>query len=394
MKNKPILLSLAVIGALVLGGCAKKGPVAAQKEAPIKAAVQTHRNESIPRGDSNADLFLSQIQPNGNPNLLDKPIEKLKDCLEEQKSNITIKDEKSSVEMYFFINQSDPAKCEECRKLLAKARLYGKRIAKKEKLFLWEVCRYPYEKDKKDCVEILKWWTDSDNNHEIVYWSLRHAPYAVKAGLYTKEEVFEIIKPIALKSCYPELREQAIWAVYELYQRESLPFLREILHNEVENRQISDLSRAKPLYWAARFLDEQGEYEYAFLYLMNARIWELSARKRDPRAVPFLQAALQDDHYLDRLYAAVWLSEYPDHSNDVFAILVEFLQKTRASVSFSETGIRQARVAAVHALSNLKDDRAIAVLKEELSFADNNSYQSDEINKAIAKLEKGGNHGK
>ncbi|OGW31621.1 MAG: hypothetical protein A2X59_00910 [Nitrospirae bacterium GWC2_42_7] len=243
-----------------------------------------------------------------------------------------------------------PAGCDEAYKnYLKKA---NEQITEKEKEYLLDICKIPIRRHGEDKLSPLKWWKDEYGYEDEIYEALN---YVIKMEEYSnvKPEYIEPIKNIALNSKFSKLKERAIIVLHGIDKKKSIPILKEVLRKEVEEREITEERRRLPIIWAGRLLSKEGEYEYAFPYLMKAKVFEISAIRRDRRAITYMYIALKDKDPRVRIDSAWWLAEIGERSEELFLNVTACLRDQRCDKYY-----------AIEILGKLKDKRAIPNLEE------------------------------
>ena len=253
-----------------------------------------------------------------------------------------------------------------------------KDYTKEERRYLREVCRIPWAKAPEELVDVMRWWRDEDDHWEMMYY---HINDIMRLRQTWKPEVIEALKRIALESEYVQLRERATIALHEIGGRKYLPLIKEVLRREVEERGVTPESRKTVIYWAGRILSEEGEYEYAFPYLMKAKVFRISSKRKDRRAVPYAMKALKDKDEGIRLDAAGVLIRAGgvEDREKAFEALVDILENSKDGGYVDQ---------AIYWLGELEDERAVPVLKKSLSrFDPEKDYKYDSVLKALKKIE-------
>lgn len=247
-----------------------------------------------------------------------------------------------------------------------------KDYTKEEERYLREVCRIPWGHEPDELVNIMTWWRDEDDHWEMMYYKI---DLIMNLRQTWRPEVIDALKRIALESRYVQLRERATIALHKIDRKKYLPIIKEVLRKEVEEWGVTPESRKTVIYWAGRILSEEGEYEYAFPYLMKAKVFRISVKRRDRRAIPYMYEALKDKDDYVRIHAASGLSEMGEKNDEIFNTVIEFIEH-------EEKGHL---ALAIIVLGELGDERGLPIL--ERLVKKNIPYISDEAKRAIKVIE-------
>lgn len=277
-----------------------------------------------------------------------------------------------------------PERCKELMEKRSKATDFKGGLTSKEEDYLRAVCRIPISRSPIDTIRILKWWKDEDGYDDMMWVNLDELAHFVKWPGAELTGVVEPIKNIALNSKFPLLREQAVIALHEITReksiptfidkKKSIPIFKEVLRREVEEREITNESRQSIIKAVGYILSKEGEYDYAFPYLMKAKIFEFSTDRGDLNALEYIKTALTENDEGLKLQAALSLLRLGKEENR------ELIFKTAVTVlRTSKDGAY--RDIAIYILTELKDKRALPVLEEQLRIE--NSYIKDNILKSI-----------
>ena len=196
--------------------------------------------------------------------------------------------------------------------------------------------------------------------------------------------IWEPLKNLALNSKFPQIRERSILALYEIDKIKSIPVLKDALRKEVEERGVERANRWSAIYQVGWILSKEGEYEYAFPYLMKAKMFREALKKNDRGAIPFLKEALSDKDEEIKVDAALGLIQFGEEKEKTFRVLVTFLNETNTKVN--QHGAYGAyRGFAIKGLRALKDKRAISVL--ETAYKHDYEINKEEITAAISEIQ-------
>ena len=284
-----------------------------------------------------------------------------------------------------------PERCAALMKKRSEASDFTGGLANSEENYLRDVCKIPITRSLSDILNVLKWWKDEYGYEDMMYVNIDELCGFLKIPGSELAGVVEPIKNIALNSKFPLLRERAVIALHEITReksiptfidrKKSIPIIKEVLRKEVEDRGVTKENRRSVIYWAGRILDEEGEYEYAFPYLMKAKIFEISSKAGDKRALPHARAALNSTEELLRLDAALCLIRIGDKTDRE-----KIIATTSTILRSSKDGGYQD--GAIYILGELRDPRGLPILNEQLKYLDpKKDYKYDSTLKAIKKIE-------
>lgn len=234
-----------------------------------------------------------------------------------------------------------------------------------------------------DSIKILSQWrqvginTKDESNQEKFYWVIRHM---VDSGKDYSEAI-DILKEIAMYHNNPGIRVGAVIAIFRNDNKKSMPFLKKLLIIEAGKHEITEGS----IYVTSvcgGILSNNGEYEFAFPYMMKACTFDVAIERKDRRAIPDMRKALSNPLDKVRVKAAYGLVDLNDSREEVLMTLLDFLGRSQDKALDYRSGISADRASAVWMLARLKDRRAIPVLEDALNYEDR--IGRDEINKAIS----------
>jgi hypothetical protein len=264
---------------------------------------------------------------------------------------------------------------DECQKIWAKR----PKFSRDDKEILWKTCRIPWAETPGELSDILEWWKDEDGYEDIMstnFW------YRVR-GDWEKIKAIEPLKNMALNSKYQKLRFLAVLSLHDIDKKKFIPLFKEVLKKEVEERGVTKEARGSEGVVSAtgEILAEEGEYEFAFPYLMKAKIFRMSYLKKDEKAAPFARRALNDKDEKIRLEAAGSLVAIGNEADKktVLGVLGKILETSDRNSSYRDS--------AIYILGELRDKDALPILKKALTVE--TGYVRNNILKAIKKIEEG-----
>jgi hypothetical protein len=265
--------------------------------------------------------------------------------------------------------KDEPAKCQE---------IWDKKnngvMTEEESLIMRHECRIPFADKAEDISDILRWWKDEDGYAIFMYDNIQALEQLPK---HWTPAVRTSLKNIALNSQFYNLRERAIIALYNMDKKKSIPFIKEVLKWEIEIWGAERTVGLKSVRAAGRILTEAGEYDYAFPYLMKANYFKISVDRNDSQAIPFMRKALKMEDDSIKVKAAWGLSKFNIDREEVFSSLADYIERTN-NEEFAESGIRST---AIHTLGEMRDKRAIPILREAYKYE--GPYDKQYIDQAI-----------
>lgn len=283
-----------------------------------------------------------------------------------------------------------PVRCMELMKKRSESTDFSGGLTGGEEDYLRDICRIPITRSLHDIISVLKWWKDEYGYENMMYVNIDELSGFLKIPGSELAGVVKPLKNIALNSKFPLLRERALIALHDITReksiptfidrKKSIPIIKEVLRKEVAVRGVAKENR-RVVYWAGEILAEEGEYEYAFPYLMKAAIFEISSKAGDKRALPYARAALNNIEEGLRLGAALCLVIIGDKTDNK-----RIIATTTVILRTSKDGGYQDQ--AIFILGELRDAQALPVLKKQLETLDpKKDYKYDNTLKAIRKIE-------
>lgn len=229
---------------------------------------------------------------------------------------------------------------------------------------------------------MLQWWRDEDGYEDIMSDNFSYRAKHIGNKFWLRHKIKEPLKNLALNSKHAFLRQTAIVTLYDMNNKKFIPFFKDLIKKEVEERGVTDNNR-QVIKVIGEYLSEQGEYEYAFQYLMKAKLFEESSKRNDRRAIPYMYAALKNDDPCYVVLTAWDLVEMGEKNTVVYEAIIKMLEDTKKQAK----DVAGCRANAVQVLGKLKNRKAIPLLNKLLQEDFSDAYGKKLIHKTITKIE-------
>jgi hypothetical protein len=306
------------------------------------------------------------------------------------------KEEKKTINKKHIIQEATsvpfkrPERCQELMKKRSEATDFKGGLTPEEEDYLRDACRIPISRSPLDTIKVLKWWRDEDGYEDMMWVNIDELiGYAGLPGVELTG-VIEPLKNIALNSKFPSLRERAVIALHKIDNKKSIPILKEVLRKEVKERGVTKENRTTIISLVGEILSEEGEYEFAFPYIMQAQVFYISAKRNDRRAIPYMYKTLQTPDPCIRVITAFALVSMQEKNDAIFKALLRSLEETRYLANSKKPGDPGCRLKAVQILGDLQDYRALPLLEELQKKEFSGPYVNKVIKEAIRKIKGGG----
>lgn len=255
-----------------------------------------------------------------------------------------------------------------------------------EREYLRNVCSIPLVGNLTDNIKIIKWWKDEDGNVEMMGYVLQDMEENANYPGLELTGIVEPLKNMALESRYYNIRAGALAVLYRMDRNKTKIILKEAIKREAKKGKTNEEMRSM-VFGIGEMLSEEGEYEFAFPYMMKAGVFYQAIGNKDTKAIPFLISALHEDDDYIRTDAAMGLLYLRAHEGEAFEALVDYLKRTNKKAKDFNGRIPAQRSFVIRSLGAYKDKRAVPVLEDALKYED--TININYINEALINI-KGG----